>query len=443
MPKLENRAILSTGRGPFDGVNTSERAFGAAGSFSDLLKISVTSRIGSFGFERWNDTPLEGHPIAWLHTWRGMPSNQLRASRLIRPRPKPGHLVAPAVAGSDGVPGLLAIPFPSPNGELTSLVNEYCHQLGSAGGPLVLWRPIGDPRLKDEIFRRYAEADKSGTEQGQVAEFLAAVAAWPSAEHFINGEYQKATEALGIRLDELPVIVFVASHPVFALAALHLDVAMFENATRRKLLAAELVERLGQERIGTFATDGRYARSEMAALQTYMHQAATEIRSATLGSAGVSGQELDASAYAMIYSHDRPPRAASKSEYLTVVRDRANYEFFINAVDLYCLKPDARGTQHQTQALTPADVRQIRHFVTSGSISRPCSPIGGYVSEPATDRSFQAARKKVDVKVGRCQFTLFKRHPRHIHGKSAYEFAPPPGTRWLYVEPIVKEPALE
>ncbi len=443
MSKLENRAILSIGRGPLDGVNTSERAFGAAGSFSDLLKISVAPRTGSFGFERWCDAPLEGHPIEWLHTWRGIPSDRLRARRIIKPRPKLRNPVAPAEASSDGVQGLLAIPFPSPNGELTSLVNEYCHHLGGAGGSLVLWRPIGDPRLKDENFRRHVEAGEPELGQAPIAEFLAAVAEWPSAEHFISGEYHKAAEALGIRLDELPVIVLVASHPVFALAALHLDVAMFENATRRRLLADELVARLGQDKIGAFATNDRFARTEMAALQSYLHEAAAEIRSSTLGSASAPVQVPDASAYAMIYSHDRPPRAASKSEYLTAVHDRADYDFVINGVDLYCLKPDAQGRRHQTNVLTPADVRQISHFVVDGGIRLPCGPIGGYDSACATARSFQSARSKVDVRRGRYKFTLFKRHPRHINGKSAYEFAPPPGTRWLYVEPIVKESALE
>jgi hypothetical protein len=154
----------------------------------------------------------------------------------------------PENATCDGVPGLLVITFPSTEGELNSLVADSCHLLGGAGGQTLLWRPIGDPRLKDEIFSQRAEAGELDAERAQVDAFLAAVADSPSDKHFINGEYAKAVEALGIRLDELPVIVFVAQRPVYALAALHLDVAMFENPTRRRLLASELIGRLSEER---------------------------------------------------------------------------------------------------------------------------------------------------------------------------------------------------
>jgi hypothetical protein len=183
----------------------------------------------------------------------------------------------------------------------------------------------------------------------------------------------------------------------------------------------------------------------MAALQTYLHQAAADIRDAVLGGAQAPVQAPDASAYAMIYSHDRPPRAASKSEYLAAISDRANYEFLINAVELYCLKP--RRRRHSTRAMTRSRRLMSGRFGTSWCRARSaghCRPIGGYESERATDRSFQAARAKVDVKVGSATSSRSSNGTRAMSvARIAYEFAPPAGTRWLYVEPIVREPASE
>lgn len=338
---IKNRAIHSIGWGLLDNANTSGRAYGAAGSFNDLLNMAATSPAPeTITFERIRESSSEGHPISWMHSWRGSTPVGLRTRRIIQTRPQPRRALVSENPPGDGVPGLLAITFSTTAGELNSLAAAGCHQLGSAGGRTILWRPIGDPRLKDEVFRKHAEPGEMDAEQAQVEAFLGAVANSPTEAHFINGEYAKAIEALGIQFDELPVIVFVALHPVCALAALHLDVAMFENPTRQKLLTSELVERLSEQRIGGFASNGRFSRTEMATLQKYLHQAAVEIRDAVLGSAQAPVQAPDASAYAMIYSHDRPPRTASKSEYLAAVSDRANYEFVINAVELYCLKPN-------------------------------------------------------------------------------------------------------
>ena len=77
--------------------------------------------------------------------------------------------------------GLIAFPIPTPEGDLTRLVRRYAHLLGAAGGEVLLWRRLGDPRLTDAVYRGQRTEAMKAVDEASAAEYDARVAEFNAA----------------------------------------------------------------------------------------------------------------------------------------------------------------------------------------------------------------------------------------------------------------------
>ena len=345
------------------------------------------------------------------------------------------------------VHGLVLLPIPSPNGELTRLVNAYGHLLGDAGGERLLWRPICNPRGTDAVYRRQRTKAMERVDKLCLADFEAGVTESGSEAHYIRGEYLEAVKEFGLRPRDLPVILFLALEPVNARAVLHIDHRMFTNARRRKILGDLLVEDLSEEKVLRHCADGVFTRSGMDELQAYL--ATVEKKISELARGGSASQtRLDelparrdglenagADAYAFAYDPGGKREPLSERAYEELHKRRNEYDFFIDGMTCRGFKRAEAGQVHQEASLTGAEFNMILFYVTRKGFRLPKTRSGNSTVDPKTARrTLQAARKKVDIKKGGA-FTLFAMRRGAPGEPSLYAFNPPEGSTWMVIAP--------
>lgn len=141
--------------------------------------------------------------------------------------------------------------------------------------------------------------------------------------------------------------------------------------------------------------------------------------------------------YAIAYSSNGERSCLSKADYGSLVADRRRYDFIIDGIARRCFKRKRPDAAHTEAKLTAGEFRLIREYIVQGGIHRPVD----LLPERRTDwaesaiRYFNAARRKVDIPVGRRDFTLFRTHGGSAAKERCFEFAPADEIVWVLIEP--------
>jgi hypothetical protein len=457
MGDIKNRVVRPFAHELSDGPNWFERlSYSAADGFKNLLNVKPVSSGPEFklGPDPMFSGVWQQSPFVRVQREGGLRRSRRFASSAHKspgtvPSEASGPAPSPAATAIDSVPGLLVIPIPTPQGELTSLAREYSHHLGDAGGQQIHWRAIDDPKHSDEIYSQLRTPRLKTRDQAGVVRFLAAVAESASREHYISGEYLQAIKYLKISPSELPLILFVAGSPVYAWASLHLDVDMFEGAKKQRALANHLLENFSQEKLLHFATDGHFTRASMDELQDYLDFQEQVIRASiesqcdeVVGQLSedfldryfdARGEAVDV-AYAYAFGTDRKSTPLSGDEYDAIMLDRAQYDFIIDSKGSKCFgrKPGTVG--HREDSLTHSDIMLLRGYILDGGFRLPAHFYHRGCSDATAAHAFYEARRKMDVRTGRYSSLLFEMRRGDPGEPCAYRFAPRKDVRWLFID---------
>lgn len=348
------------------------------------------------------------------------------------------------------VHGLIVFPIPTPEGELTRFVRTYAHVLGDSGGERLLWRPIGDPRQVDDIYRRQQTPTMAQVDNASAAQFKREVAKAASQDHYIAGQNLLAGKRYGIRQSDLPVILFLACEPVNAHAVMHVDDRMLKSERCRRALADLLADEVSEQSVWRFADDGAFTRASVKRLQQHLvsverkichaaNQSESLTRSASAGrryrAASGNAKTSSASAYAVVTGSDRHQSRLSKKQYEALVRERKKYDFLIDGLAHKCFKRTSPAKPHSEAKLTVSEFALLRAYILSGRRHRPIEFRWNDASpdEMSAIRLFNAARRKADIREGSGSFTLFRTHQGRSANLRTFEFDPPSTVRWLLI----------
>ncbi len=348
--------------------------------------------------------------------------------------------------------GLFAIPISTPDGELIDFVLKYGNELGDSGGQVLLWRPLGDPRRTDAVYKKQRTKALELADGVYINEYKQEIARSGSSAHHRRGEVLQLRKRFGLQQEDLPLIVFYAGDPVNEKAILHIPEHIFTNKQHCRNLLLLLSHKLSESMILQFASSGAFTKMSMLKLQSYFIDIEKII--VLLGEPEISGiiednnrdrndsrlhaEESDVDCinnYALYYSRGMSIIPLSKDKYKELVCSYNQYDIIIDGVARKCYKRDCASSAHQEKLLTPSEFNIIRDFVAHEGIHRPmkfrnCSK-GRAMS---AIRLFDSARKKVDIRLSTGEFMLFRTHGGRTPELRRYEFAPPEEIKWTLIE---------
>lgn len=131
-------------------------------------------------------------------------------------------------------------------------------------------------------------------------------------------------------------------------------------------------------------------------------------------------------------------RVLSKCEYHQVLKDRTQYDIFIDGMTYKASRRTSEGDT-RTTTLTSYEMGILADYIQA---NRPMHPqrttTGVNIPETASAiRLFERARKKVDERLGRTKWRSFRTHPNPTDPKQkTYEFAPPEDLKYCLILPF-------
>jgi len=138
--------------------------------------------------------------------------------------------------------------------------------------------------------------------------------------------------------------------------------------------------------------------------------------------------------FATIQTHDHGRRPIPKDFYVDLIRDLDGYDFVIDGVKKKALKWEDGNLRESP--LTASEFEVLKGLIATGSIKRPCQARSiGRDNPMSSNKTFENARKKIDIKIGRYKWTLFRTHRYSDRSQKAYQFDPPDGTTWILIDP--------
>ncbi|MDH4188126.1 MAG: hypothetical protein OEV08_14135 [Nitrospira sp.] len=170
-------------------------------------------------------------------------------------------------------------------------------------------------------------------------------------------------------------------------------------------------------------------------LTAYRHQ--TEALTDILGpSAGAPARDGEPSqeVYCRVITHEGTS-AIGVDAYKTWVARALEFDLFVDGVTRTpVLLVD--GNSEVRKKLTPSEFAIVAEYMESRKITRPtATKVGSGKSTDTAGALFDNARRKVDIKVSRYEWTFFRRHKGVETVATAFEFAPPDGTSWCLIIP--------
>ena len=131
-------------------------------------------------------------------------------------------------------------------------------------------------------------------------------------------------------------------------------------------------------------------------------------------------------------------RPINKVEYMQLVQDQNRYGLFIDGMTReVCCRHDP-GRVRKT-VLTPREFGMVREYMLVGRPLRPRSTeVGRHcLSDVAAIKLFEKARSKVDIRIGRYRYRMFRLHRNPTdQSLKAFEFAPPESLAYCLVLPV-------
>lgn len=437
MKKTEHRAILTSGRGVLHNPSTAGRSYGNAGNADDILKLKVTGTTDAISLSPLRDLVGFNERTRLMYSERGgtLVSKRKRSMLNASSRSKSTKLQSEEAAAS--VPALFVVPIPPPAVELIPLFAAYRHQLGEAGGQCLIWRLIGNPKQQDSIFKVQIDDEMRSVRAKKIAEFLKGVDEEATESDFVGGEYYKLARNLGIPTADLPAILFVAPHPVDALAVLYLDVAMFRDVSRQQAVVLHLLKSITQDRIVGLAPGGQFTRQTMFNVQEYLDTVALELRNMTIDASqpiAVAGDEAQGTAFAIFCGSDRKRTDLNDDQYRRLKFQWNRYDVIIDGIAGKCFKPHERNVKYREEVLEPAELRILTDYIVRRRPLAPSRAGGKHSSTDTALRTLQKARAKLESIDGKKGALWFHQIRNGWGGPSRFQFSPPSGKRWLLIE---------
>lgn len=170
--------------------------------------------------------------------------------------------------------------IPSPTLELHDFVFESSFELGSAGGAILHWYPIGNPRSVDPIYLELRSPELAARDEQEAAVYDEACHAAGGERHYLRGQYGHRADVRGLVLADRPLILLEADPPVGKPALLHFDRRVFESPVWRGALAEALCFELSAARVGRLRERGEFTAASMAILQSRCNDLRCKVREA-------------------------------------------------------------------------------------------------------------------------------------------------------------------
>lgn len=178
---------------------------------------------------------------------------------------------------------LLAWVISDPALELHRFVFENGLELGRAGGDVLWWYPIGNPRSVDPIYLELRSPELAARDEVEAAQYEAACRAAGGEDHYLRGQYEQRSIHHEVPLAERPLIIFKSDPPVGTAAKLHFDCRVFGSTPWRFALAQLLCHELSTARLGRLRERGAFTEASMMRLQYRLNDLRCRIRNALDG----------------------------------------------------------------------------------------------------------------------------------------------------------------
>lgn len=152
------------------------------------------------------------------------------------------------------------------------------------------------------------------------------------------------------------------------------------------------------------------------------------------GTAFAEAREQDnaTTVYARVVSSSGSSSTITQAEYRDLVAARCNYDFVVDGVSKTVYRRD-ENTMHQDR-LTTAEFEMVKQYILTRRILRPVQAILGSPDyHESAIKVFERARRKVDKKIRRGEWVLFRAHLKRATSDKAFEFAPGESVLWMMV----------
>lgn len=112
------------------------------------------------------------------------------------------------------------------------------------------------------------------------------------------------------------------------------------------------------------------------------------------------------------------------------------FEMLLDGQRMFGMRRNRDGST-QEQELLPSEFEMLREYIESGRILRPAqTSAGSRSSEAAARKTFENARRKVDIPITRYSWRAFVLRKRSPSTMNAFEFSPPEGFRYCLITPL-------
>ncbi len=131
-------------------------------------------------------------------------------------------------------------------------------------------------------------------------------------------------------------------------------------------------------------------------------------------------------------------RRLTKDQYQALLRSREDFDLFIDGMSREARCREGRGAPRVSR-LTPKELGILADYLEAARPLRPRATRTGSrcLSSESACRLFEAARRKVDVKLGRYAYRAFRLHRNPTDRRlKAYEFAPPAELTYCLILPV-------
>jgi hypothetical protein len=172
----------------------------------------------------------------------------------------------------------LAWVIPSPTLELHRFVSEFTYELGAAGGRILWWYPIGNPRSVDPIYLELRSPELAARDEQEALEYDAACRQAGSEDHYLRGQYSHRALIHDVPLADRPLAIIKSDPPVGTPALIRFDRQLFESAVWRGALAEAICHELRESKIMRLRRQGVFTADSMASLQLGLNGLSGKLR---------------------------------------------------------------------------------------------------------------------------------------------------------------------